>query len=276
MNKINLDFLENQKSSNTPFVAVTAYDFTSASIVESAEIPIILVGDSAAMVMFGYDSTVPISMDEMALIVSSVTRGVKKSLVVADMQFLSYQQSVETAIMNAGRFIKNAGAHCVKLEGGKEMCPQIQGICNSGIPVIALIGLTPQSVNKLSGYKVQGKSENEAKKLYQDALAIEEAGASAVVLEGIPEELAKFITENIRIPTIGIGAGRYCDGQIQVFHDLLGLYDAFSPKHAIKYLDLKNEIHRALEKYKNDVELRKFPQKKHASHIDIEIINKIE
>lgn len=276
MKKINLDFLENQKDNNLPFVAVTAYDFTSASIVDGAGIPILLVGDSAAMVMFGYDSTIPITMDEMLFVVSSVTRGTKHSLVIADMPFLSYQQSIEAAIINAGRFIKSAGAHCVKLEGGKEMCPQIKGICNSGIPVIGHIGLTPQSLHKLSGYKVQGKSEVSAKKLYHDALAVEKAGASAIVLEGIPEELARFITEKVNIPTIGIGAGRYCDGQIQVFHDLLGLYDAFSPKHAIKYVELKKTIHNALIAYKNDVELKKFPDKNHSSHIDIEVIKNIE
>ena len=274
--KINLDFIQKQKQSKKPFVAITAYDYTSAKLVDSVGIPLILVGDSAAMVVYGYQNTIPVTMEEMIFIVSSVSRGAKHSMIVADMPFLSYQQSVEIAISNAGKFIKIAGAHCVKLEGGEEMCPQIKGISDSGIPVVGHIGLTPQSIHKLSGYKVQGKTKQDAKKLFQDALAIEKAGAFSIVLEGVPEELAKFITDNLNIPTIGIGAGRYCDAQIQVFHDLLGLFDTFSPKHAKKYTDLNTKIYDSLIKYKHEVESMVFPDESHCVHIDTDIINSIK
>ena len=276
LKKIHLDFIQKKKKENIPFAAITAYDFTSAAIVDKIGIPIILVGDSAAMVVFGYENTIPITMNEMIFIVSSVSRGVKKSLIVADMPFMSYQQSIKCAIENAGSFIKKAGAHCIKLEGGKEMCPQIEGIVNSGIPVMGHIGLTPQSIHKLSGYKVQGKTVASAKKLYYDALAIEASGVFALVLEGVPEELAQFITQKIKIPTIGIGAGKYCDGQIQVFHDILGLYESFSPKHAKKYNNLQNQISSSLLQYKNDVESCKFPEDKHSTHISSDIIKAIE
>tara|TARA_Y100001970_G_scaffold286298_1_gene408111 strand:+ start:2850 stop:3683 length:834 start_codon:yes stop_codon:yes gene_type:complete len=276
LKRVSLDFIKKQKGSKTPFVAITAYDFTSAKLVDSVGIPLILVGDSAAMVVYGYENTIPVTMEEMLFIVSSVSRGAKQSMVVADMPFLSYQQSVETAILNAGKFIKLAGAHCVKLEGGLEMCPQIKGITNSGIPVIGHIGLTPQSVHKLSGYKVQGKTKAAAKKLYQDALSIQEAGAFALVLEGVPEELGQHITANVDIPTIGIGAGKYCDGQIQVYHDLLGLFDTFSPKHAKKYTNLNEQIYDSLMKYKFEVESCQFPDESHCTHVDIDFINKIK
>ena len=274
--KINLDFIQKQKKSKTPFAAITAYDYTSAKIVDSVGIPLILVGDSAAMVIYGYENTIPITMEEMLFVVSSVSRGAKHSMIVADMPFLSYQQSVETAIYNAGKFLKNAGAHCVKLEGGLEICPQIKGIVNGGIPVIGHIGLTPQSVHKLSGYKVQGKTKEKAKKLYHDALSIQNAGAFAIVLEGVPEELGHLITKDLEIPTIGIGAGKYCDGQIQVLHDLLGLFDTFSPKHAKKYTDLNEKIYISLEKYKHEVESIQFPDDSHCVHIDMDIINSIK
>ena len=275
MAKITIDTIRSFKGLNSPFASVTAYDFTSASLIDQANIPLILVGDSAAMTVYGYDTTLPITMDEMIFIVSSVTRAATSALVVADMPFMSYQVSTEEAVSNAGRFIKESNAEAVKLEGGAKIGKSIQKIVDAGIPVMGHIGLTPQSFHQMSGYKVQGKTKNTAKKLIEDALAIQSSGAFSLVLEGIPSELAELITNSISIPTIGIGAGPCCDGQIQVFHDILGLYGSFVPKHTKQYIQLRKEIINTISEYQSEVMSKKFPQKQHSSHIDKKIINDI-
>ena len=196
MKKTTIQDIQKLKNSNTPFATLTAYDFTSAKLIDQENIPLILVGDSAAMVVYGYDTTIPVSMDEMVFLVASVSRGTKHALVVADMPFLSYQVSVENAIFNAGRFIKESGAQSVKLEGGEEYADRISGIVNAGIPVVAHLGLTPQSFHQMSGYKIQGKSLETAEKILADAYAVEKAGAFALVLEGIPSELSEKITNS--------------------------------------------------------------------------------
>lgn len=257
------------------FATLTAYDYTSAKLVDSINIPLILVGDSASMVVYGYDTTIPISMNEMLFVVSSVVRGVKNAVVVADMPFMSYQSSIDKALENAGIFIKDAGAGAVKLEGGAEIAETISAIVNIGIPVVAHVGLTPQSFHQMSGYSIQGKTSETAEKILTDAIAVEKAGAFALVLEGIPAELAKKITEIISIPTIGIGAGPHCDGQIQVFHDILGLFDTFVPKHAKQFAQLSETMANAIKQYKNEVESGKFPLKKHYISLDQSVIKKI-
>ena len=235
------------------FATLTAYDFNSAQIVDEAGIPLILVGDSASMTIYGYDTTVPISMDEMLLVVRAVTRGVKQSLVVADMPFLSYQPSVEETIKNAGIFMKN-GASAVKLEGGEHMFDNIHALVQCGIPVLGHVGLTPQSFHQMSGYKIQGKKPEDAQKIIADACAVQKAGAFGIVLECIPEILATEITNILSIPTIGIGSGDTCDGQIQVFHDVMGLSKEKAPKHAKQYHQLYNTMLDVVKQYKQDVE----------------------
>ena len=275
MNRVTIETIRGYKNLKKSFATITAYDFTSASLVDNAGIPLILVGDSASMVIYGHDTTIPVTMDEMIFLVKSVARGSKKALIVADMPFMSYQVSAENAILNAGRFIKEANAHAVKLEGGKKSAKTISKIVSAGIPVMAHIGLTPQSFHQMSGYKVQGKNKADAKKLIEDAIAIEKAGAFSVVLEGIPAELAKIVTKSISIPTIGIGAGPFCDGQIQVFHDILGMFDTFVPKHTKQYLNLSQDISSALSTYRTEVEAKIFPESNHSAHIDKNIIKSL-
>ena len=275
MKKITIDTIRSLKGANSSFATLTAYDFTSAKLVDQAGIPLILVGDSAAMVVYGYDTTIPVSMDEMIFLVASVARGVDAALVVADMPFMSYQISVENAIFNAGRFIKEANAQAVKLEGGVISADRIAGIVNAGIPVMAHIGLTPQSFHQMSGYKIQGKTKTTAEQLIEDALAVESAGAFSVVLEGIPSELAKLVTETLSIPTVGIGAGPHCNGQIQVFHDILGMFGTFVPKHTKQYAKLGDNIVDIITQYRGEVETGKFPEAKHSAHLKEEIIDSI-
>ena len=275
MSKYSIHTIQKFKVDNKKFATLTAYDYTSAKLLDNAGIPLILVGDSASMVMYGYDTTIPITMDEMVLVVSAVSRGTKNALVVADMPFMSYQTSIEKSLENAGRFIKKSGAGAIKLEGGIEAVNTIQSIVNIGIPVMAHIGLTPQSFHQMSGYKIQGKSPKTAEKILTDAIAVEKAGAFAVVLEGIPAELSKKITETISIPTIGIGAGPYCDGQIQVFHDILGLFDTFVPKHAKQFANISELISSAVANYKNDVASGNFPSESHYVSIDKKMFEKL-
>ncbi len=263
MKKITIRDIQKLKGSGSSFATVTAYDYVSAQNADAVDIPLILVGDSAAMVVYGMENTIPISMDELLFLVRAVCRGTKKALVVADMPFMSYQASVEDAIRNAGRFIKEGGAGAIKLEGGVPYTFQIKAIIDAGIPVMGHVGLLPQSYNLSSGYRIQGKSILEAEKIIEDAEAVQESGAFAVVLEGIPGDLAKRITNLLDIPTIGIGAGPFCDGQIQVYHDILGLYGDFSPKHAKRYGNFGVEIQHKLAEYKNEVEEKTFPTKDH-------------
>jgi len=263
MNKITIRDIQKLKGGDTPFATITAYDYVSAQNANAVNIPLVLVGDSAAMVVYGMENTIPISMDELIFLVRAVCRGTKKALVVADMPFMSYQASVEDAVRNAGRFVKEGGACAIKLEGGTPYTAQIRAIIDAGIPVMGHVGLLPQSYNLSSGYRIQGKSKLEAKKIIEDAAAVQESGAFAVVLEGIPANLAERITKLLDIPTIGIGAGPFCDGQIQVYHDILGLYGDFSPKHAKRYGNFGVEIQKKLVEYKNEVEGKTFPTKEH-------------
>jgi len=276
MKKITIKTIGQWKKQPQPFSVVTAYDYTSAQIINESNIPIVLVGDSASMVTYGFSSTIPVSMEEMLLVCRAVTKACDSTFVVGDMPFLSYQSSVSTAIKNAGLILKKGGAEAVKLEGGIEITPQIKKIVSSGIPVMGHVGLTPQSVNQLSGHLVQGKNIESAQKIMDDARAVEEAGAFAIVLECIPKELAKVISNELTIPTIGIGAGAHCDGQVQVLHDLLGLINDFNPRHAKKYLTLAQKIKKSLNDYNRDVANKKFPQKKHTSSCAANIIKQIK
>ena len=223
------------KEKHEKLTMLTAYDYSTAKLIDEAGINSILVGDSLGMVCLGYEDTLSVTMEDMIHHTRAVTRGAKNALVVADMPFMSYQTSVYDAVVNAGRLMKEGRAQAVKLEGGKEVVEQIKAIVNASIPVVAHIGLTPQSINAFGGFKVQGKSEEAAKRLLEEARAVEEAGAFAVVLECVPAKLAEFISKQISIPTIGIGAGAGCDGQVLVYQDMLGMYSDFVPKFVKQY-----------------------------------------
>ncbi len=255
------------------FAVLTAYDYTTARIVDRAGIPVILVGDSLGMVVLGHESTIPVTMDEMVHHTKAVVRGTEKAMVVADMPFMSYHISVEDALRNAARFIQEAGAQAVKLEGGVTVADKVRKLVDCGIPVMGHIGLTPQSVNQLSGYKVQGRTPEMAKKLLADARALESAGAFAVVLESMPAELSAYITSKIGMPTIGIGAGAGCDAQVQVISDLLGLFTDFVPKHAGQYAKLADLITDAVKAYSGDVKNGAFPTAQQSFSMDQAVID---
>ncbi len=273
MKKNKIIDIQKLKNLNTPFATLTAYDFPTAQIINMLNIPLVLVGDSASMVVYGYNDTTPIEMDEMLLVCRAVERGAKKALLVGDMPFMSYQPSVEIAITNAGKFIKEGKMDAVKLEGGIEYIDRISAIIKAGIPVVGHIGLQPQSVLIDSGYKIKGKTAKGALKIYQDAMALEKAGVFALVLEGVPEEVAKIITQNIKIPTIGIGAGCFCDGQIQVFHDVVGLLGPNVPKHANVYIDAQSAIMNGLKEYQLEVEQKQFPNQSNTINMDQKELN---
>ena len=242
--------------------SLTAYDTLSARYADEAGVPLILVGDSLAMTVLGYETTLPVTMDEMVHHTAAVSRGVQNGLVVADMPFMSYQGTTEHAMENAGRFIKEAGADAVKIEGGAMRVELVEKLVANGIPVLGHIGLTPQSVKEMGGFKMQGKTDEAAQKLLADAAALEQAGAFAMVLECVPPELAQKITASITIPTIGIGAGPHCDGQILVFTDVLGMGQGHVPGFVKKFADLKPQIQQALSAYKDEVENNIFPEEK--------------
>jgi len=264
MQKITILDIYKKKAEGKKITMLTAYDFSTAQIVDQAGIDVILVGDSLGMVVQGITSTLPVTMEEMLYHTKLVSRATQSAMVVGDMPFLSYQTSVADAVLNAGRFLKEAGAEAVKLEGGTQMANAIRAIVNAGIPVMAHIGLTPQYVHALGGFKVQGKDEAAREKILADARAVQEAGAFAVVLEAMPASLAKDIHEMLYIPTIGIGAGSDCDGQVLVIHDLLGLFDRFTPKFVKRYVNLKDQALKAVKEYKQDVEGGKFPAEEHS------------
>ena len=259
MSKITIPDIYKKKAEGRSITVLTAYDFPTAQIVDQAGIDIVLVGDSLAMVVQGLDSTLPVTMDEMIYHTKLVSRAARTALVVGDMPFLSYQSGVDDAVRNAGRFLKEAGAEAVKLEGGTAAAGAIRAIVAAGIPVMGHVGLLPQSVHMTGGFKVQGKDEAAREKVLADARAVQDAGAFSVVLEAIPAALAQEITGSLRIPTIGIGAGPRCDGQVLVLHDLLGLFDRFTPKFVKRYAALKDEALRAVREYKRDVENGTFP-----------------
>ncbi len=259
MAKITVLDLYKKKAEAKKITMLTAYDFPTAQIVDQAGIDVILVGDSLGMVVQGLGSTLPVTMEEMLYHTKLVSRAARSSMVVGDLPFLSYQAGIEEAVRNAGRFLKEADAEAVKLEGGSAVASAIRAIVDAGIPVVAHIGLTPQAVHVLGGFKVQGKDQATREKILADARAVQDAGAFAVVLEAMPSSLAKEITETLHIPTIGIGAGPDCDGQVLVLHDILGMFDRFTPKFVKQYARLKDQSLKAVQEYKQDVESGKFP-----------------
>jgi 3-methyl-2-oxobutanoate hydroxymethyltransferase len=264
-----------QKQSGEKITMLTAYDYTTARIMDECGVNSILVGDSLGMVMLGYENTLPVTMEDMIHHTRAVARGANNAFIVADMPFMSYQASVREAVLNAGRLIKEGGANAVKLEGGAEVCEQIRAIVNASIPVVAHLGLTPQSVNVFGGFKVQGKSADKAKKLIDDALRIQEAGACAVTLEGIPAKLAEIITKKLFIPTIGIGAGNGCDGQVLVYQDMLGLTVGHTPKFAKRFADIGELMRKGITDYITEVKNGTFPSEEHTYSIDEDVINEI-
>ncbi|GAA3649531.1 3-methyl-2-oxobutanoate hydroxymethyltransferase [Asaccharospora irregularis] len=266
---------KNAKNMNEKLTMLTAYDYSTAKLMDDAGINGILVGDSLGMVCLGYDDTLSVTMEDIIHHTKAVARGVKNSLVVADMPFMSYQTSVYDAVVNAGRLIKEGKANAVKLEGGLEVCDKIEAIVKASIPVMGHIGLTPQSVNAIGGFKVQGKNEEAARKLINDAIAVEKAGAFSIVLEGVPSKLADIITDKVSIPTIGIGAGARCDGQILVYQDMLGMFDDFTPKFVKKYECLGDKMKEAFKNYIDEVKDGSFPSEEHGFKIDDDIIEKL-
>lgn len=266
---------KNAKNMNEKLTMLTAYDYSTAKLMDDAGINGILVGDSLGMVCLGYDDTLSVTMEDIIHHTKAVARGVKNSLVVADMPFMSYQTSVYDAVVNAGRLIKEGKANAVKLEGGLEVCDKIEAIVKASIPVMGHIGLTPQSVNAIGGFKVQGKNEEAARKLINDAIAVEKAGAFSIVLEGVPSKLADIITDKVSIPTIGIGAGARCDGQILVYQDMLGMFDDFTPKFVKKYECLGDKMKEAFKNYIDEVKDGSFPSEEHSFKIDDDIIEKL-
>ena len=247
------------KENGEKLTMLTAYDYSTAKLIDEAGVNSILVGDSLGNVILGYEDTISVTMEDMIHHGAAVARGAKNALVVIDMPFMSYQTSVYDALVNAGRLMKEGRGDAVKLEGGVEVCPQIKAIVDAGIPVCAHIGLTPQSINAFGGFKVQGKSEAAAKKLLEDAKAVEEAGAFAVVIEGVPAKIAALITEQLHIPTIGIGAGKDCDGQVLVYQDMLGMFSDFTPKFVKRYANIGEVMKEAFQNYIKEVQDGVFP-----------------
>jgi len=256
--------IKSRKKDGPKITMLTAYDYSMAAMIDQSGVDIVLVGDSLGMVALGYDSTVPVTMDEMIHHSKAVSRAVKHAMVLGDMPFMSYQVTIEEAVRNAGRFIKEAGCHAVKLEGGVEQSNTIKAIVGAGIPVVGHIGLTPQTATALGGFKVQGKDIESAQKLLEDGKAVAEAGAFAVVIECVPSGIGKAVTESINIPTIGIGAGPHCDGQVLVTNDLLGMFEKFTPKFVKKYADLAPIIKKAFATYVEEVKNGDFPDEEHS------------
>ncbi len=263
-----------QKGNKIPML--TAYDYATAKLIDGVGVPLILVGDSLGMVVLGYESTIPVTMDEMLHHTKAVVRGTEQALIIGDMPFMTYHASISEALHNAARFIQEGGAQAVKLEGGETMAETVRRIVECGIPVMGHIGLTPQSVHQLGGFKVQGKTQEAAIRLVKDACALEEAGVFAIVLEAVPTPLAKIITKKVGIPTIGIGAGPFCDGQVQVVSDLLGLFTDFVPKHAKQYARLSDIIKQAVGDYINEVQSGTFPTEKQSYTMDESLLAGLE
>jgi 3-methyl-2-oxobutanoate hydroxymethyltransferase len=255
---------------------LTAYDYPTALLEDRAGIEIILVGDSLAMTVLGYENTLPVTMDAMIHHTKAVTRGAKYALIIGDMPFMSYNTSERDAILNAGRFMKEGGADAVKLEGGASVKETVRAIVRAGIPVMGHIGLTPQTISMLGGFKVQGKDAQGAQKIIDDALSLEDAGAFSVLLEAVPAPIAKRVTERLNVPTIGIGAGVHCDGQVLVVHDVLGLFDRFTPKFAKRYVNLSELMLKAFDSYREEVTKGTFPTDQHSFHIDEKELGKVK
>jgi len=274
--RVTITDIKEMKQKKEKIPMLTAYDYVTAKMVDEAGVPLILVGDSLGMVMLGYESTIPVTMEEMIHHTKAVVRGAKKALVVGDMPFMTYHVSISDALHNAARFIQEGGAQAVKLEGGEVVAETARRLVGCGIPVMGHIGLTPQSIHQLGGFKVRGKGLEEARKLLNDARILEEAGAFAVVLECTPAPLSKLITEKLAIPTIGIGAGPDCDGQVQVISDLLGLYTDFVPKHAKQYARLAGEIKTAVFSYVSEVKSRSFPTAEQSYTMDESLVKQLK
>ena len=255
---------------------LTAYDYPTALLEDRAGIEIILVGDSLGMTVLGYENTVPVTMEEMIHHTKAVSRGAKVALIIGDMPFMSFNASEREAILNAGRFMKEGGADAVKLEGGASVKETVRAIVKAGIPVMGHIGLTPQTISMLGGFKVQGKDARAAQKIIDDALSLEDAGAFSVLLEAVPAPIAKRVTERLNVPTIGIGAGVHCDGQVLVVHDMLGLFDRFTPKFAKRYVNLSELMLKAFDSYREEVLKGSFPTDQHSFHMDEKELSKVK
>lgn len=275
MARITTTVLKEKKQKQEKISMLTAYDYSLASMVDAAGIDMILVGDSLGMVVLGYENTLAVSMEDMLHHTKTVVRGSKNAMVVGDMPFLSYHISIKESVRNAGRFVQEAGAQAVKLEGGVERVDTIKAILDAQIPVMGHIGLTPQSVNQLGGFKVQGKDLESARRIIQDAQALEAAGVFSIVLEGVPTKLAQKITEEVGVPTIGIGAGQYCDGQVLVINDMLGMFTGHIPKFVKKFANLQPLIIEALTKYKEEVQAGVFPAEEHGFTIQDEVLERL-
>ena len=273
--RLTITHIREMKQRGEKIPMLTAYDYPTARLLDAAGIPLLLVGDSLGMVVLGYDSTVPVTMDDMLHHVKAVVRGSQRALVVGDMPFMSYQASADEALRNAGRFLKEGGCQTIKLEGGERVAETVRRIVESGVPVMGHIGLTPQSVNQLGGYKVQGKTPRAAVQLIHDAHALEQAGCFALVLESVPAPLAKAITHRLSIPTIGIGAGPHCDGQVQVVSDMLGLFTDFVPKHTKQYARLADVIQKAVAEYAAEVRSGAFPTLKESYAMDESVVHEL-
>ncbi|MSQ32571.1 MAG: 3-methyl-2-oxobutanoate hydroxymethyltransferase [Dehalococcoidia bacterium] len=268
--RITINQVAELKRKHEKFPMLTVYDYSTARLVDEAGIPLILVGDSLGMVLLGYETTLSVTMEDMLHHVKAVARGSKHAMVIADMPFMSYQTGISDAMKNAGRFLQEAGAQAVKVEGGERTAETVKKLVDDGIPVMGHIGLTPQSINQLSGYKVQGKTSAAAAQLINDAKCLEDAGAFSIVLESIPLQLAKRITENAGVPTIGIGAGIHCDGQVLVINDMLGMFSDIHPKFVKQYAHLSENISEALNRFSNEVKNGIFPEEKHSTSVDLE------
>ena len=273
--RVTITQIKEMKQKGEKISMLTAYDYSTAKLIDEAGIPLILVGDSLGMVVLGYGSTIPVTMDEMIHHTKAVVRGAAKALIVGDMPFMTYQVSIEDALRNAARFMQEGGAQAVKLEGGEVMAETVKKIVSYGIPVMGHIGLTPQSIHQLGGFKVVGKTPEAAIRMLNDAVALDQDGAFAIVLECVPEPLSKLITEKVSAPTIGIGAGKYCDGQVQVISDLLGLYTDFVPKHAKQYARLFEIIKKATADYMAEVKAGTFPTEKQSYPMDKSILSEL-
>ncbi len=273
--RVTVQQLRDWKREGQRFAVLTAYDYSTAKLLDQAGIPVLLVGDSMGQVMLGYENTLPVTLEYTIRHTAAVVRGSKNALVVADMPFMTYQPSQEDALRNAGRVLKESGAQAIKLEGGAWMAPTVRRLVDAGVPVMAHIGLTPQSVHQM-GYKVQGKTVQAAAKLLTDAAALDQAGALSLVLEGVPAALARRITASVGMPTIGIGAGPHCDAQVQVIHDILGLFTDFQPKHARRYAELGAAIQDAAGRYAADVVSGAFPSDKESFTMDERILRELD
>ncbi len=274
--RVTINQIKEMKQKGEKIVMLTSYDYSTAKLVEDVGIPMILVGDSLGMVVLGYETPIPVTMDVMIHHTKAVVRGTSQALIVGDMPFMTYHVSVEDAMRNAARFIQEAGAQAVKLEGGVTVADKVKRIVDCGIPVMGHLGLTPQSVYQLGGLKVQARSAEGAKKLIEDAQALEQAGVFSIVLEAVPYKLAGLVTQKVSVPTIGIGAGPYCDGQVQIINDILGSFTEFVPKHAKQYAKLADIMSSAITEYYNEVKSGAFPTEKHSFIIDEAVLAELD